>query len=136
MAVSPLRPIPPELQLEAACSLELCTLNELLGPFGFRWHSGSRSRMSDYKHFFTFSSADLLSYLGRHSATCEKLLIHSYDQRGSPNTFMEEHRGKYRVGRCDRDGKFSDVEEFDELEEAAADYVLFTLGLRRLRSKT
>jgi len=71
--------------------------------------------MSDYKHFFTFSSTDLLSYLGRHSATCEKLLMHSYDQRSSPNTFMEEYRGKYRVGWCDRDGKLSDVEEFDKL---------------------
>ncbi len=92
--------------------------------------------MSDYKRFFTFLSADLLSYLGRHSATCEKLLMHSYNQRSSPNTFMEEHRGKYRVGWCDRDGKLSDVEEFDKLEEAAVDYVLFTLGLDRLRSKS
>jgi hypothetical protein len=132
----PLRPVPLELQLDAACSLELRTLNELLRPYGFRWHSGSSSRMSDYKHFFTFSSTDLLSYLGRYSATCGKLLMHSYDQRSSPNTFMEEHKGKYRVGWCDRDGKLSDVEEFDKLEEAAADYVLFTLGLDRLRSKS
>ncbi len=132
MMNSPLKSIPRDLQLEAACTLELRQMSELLESYGCRWTPGMPYHLPDYKHFFTFSNDELLAYLHQHPETCEKLQMHSENQRSSPNTFLQSQGDRYRVGWYESGVK--DIQMFDNLEEAAADYVLFTLGFPRLRA--
>ena len=129
-----LKPIPLDIQLEAACSLTLWKMDELLETYGFHWDpQASSPRLPDYQYLFTFSTDDLLAYLCQRSEKCEGLLRHSYDQRCSPATFLEEWRGKYRVGWYD--GEAREVQVFDRFDEAATDYVLVSFGFPRFRSK-
>jgi hypothetical protein len=100
--------------------------------------------MMDYPKDFSVQSAGLEHYAGyvdkgpdyliqyfRSNPDKAKLVLgQSYDNGYTPSTFVEEHKQKYRVGWFDSDREF--LTEFDTLEEAIADYVLFSFGKERI----
>lgn len=57
------------------------------------------------------------------------------DKRYSPSTFIENQGDKYIVGLYDPESLPSnqDVLYFETIEEAVTDYVLFSLGMPRLK---
>ncbi len=77
----------------------------------------------------------LLDFFKQHPEKCEQLYIDSGDWRSTPNAFISKMDGSrlYKVGMYDKEE--SDVLIFGSLEEAVTDYVLFSLGQPRLRSK-
>ncbi len=100
--------------------------------------------MMDYPKDFSVQSAGLEHYAGyvkkgpdyliqyfRSNPDKARLVLgQSYDKRYTPSTFVEEHKQKYRVGWFDSDREL--LTEFDTLEEAVADYLLFSFGKERI----
>jgi len=99
--------------------------------------------VTDYPENFSIQSAGLEHYAGHvkkgqdyliqyfqdNPAKAKLVLGQSYDKRFSPSTFVEEHKQKFRVGWFDSDRGF--MREFDTLEEAITDYLLFSFGKER-----
>jgi len=102
----------------------------ILEPYGYP------TSTADQKEFLvkslTFTADQLLEYSQEHLDLCKQLFTDSGDKRSSPNTFMSMNKnGQYIVGLYDKG--MQDTQTFDTLAEAITDYVLFSLGLQRLK---
>jgi len=76
--------------------------------------------------------AEIAKYFREHPGTATALLGESYDKRYAPSTFISENGdGAFRVGWCTRDAQYECVKEFQNLADAATDYLLFSLGKSR-----
>lgn len=76
-------------------------------------------------------TVEIVEYFRCNPAVAEALWLESVDKRYSPSTFLSEADGRYFVGWYSRVGGSQCVREFLHLEEAAADYLLFSAGKRR-----
>jgi hypothetical protein len=77
-------------------------------------------------------AAEIALYLREHRATALALLSESYDKRYTPSTFIAENQdGSFSVGWFARETRYQCVREFDNLADAATDYLLFSLGKSR-----
>lgn len=74
-------------------------------------------------------ASEIADYFRRHLDECKRLLQFSYDKRGSPNTFMEEWDGFFRVGWYENG--YQHLIVHDSLAAATTDFVLFSLGRGR-----
>jgi hypothetical protein len=75
---------------------------------------------------------EIAKYLREHPGTAKALLDESYDKRYTPATFISENGdGSFRVGWFTRDAQYDSVKEFENLTDAATDYLLFSLGKGR-----
>ena len=75
---------------------------------------------------------EIAKYFREHPGTAKDLLGESYDKRYAPSTFISENGdGAFRVGWCTRDAQYECVKEFQNLADAATDYLLFSLGKSR-----
>jgi len=61
----------------------------------------------------------------------KQLLEESYDKRYSPSTFISEENSGYSVGWYSTRSGYECVRRFSNLEDAATDYLLFSLGKGR-----
>jgi hypothetical protein len=91
-----------------------------------------RLNKKKFVNLFTFTSHQLLSYFQSHPDQCLQLLIDCGDKRYSPSPFISFTNNNYEVGMYDKGS--SEVQIFSTLENAATDYVLFSIGLPRLIS--
>jgi hypothetical protein len=73
--------------------------------------------------------SDVARYFRDNPLTAERLLAESYDKRFRPSTFIEEHGDGFRVGWYSTQREC--VRDFSNLADAAADYLLFSLGKGR-----
>ena len=78
--------------------------------------------------------AEIARYLRQHPETAEALLVESYDKRFTPSSFIMEQGDSFKVGWFSSASKYECVQEFDNLEDAATDYLLFSLGKGRWTS--
>ena len=126
---APAQPIPLTTQFEAASSCSFFRMRELLGPFGFQWHPKKSSRLfADYRHWFTFTPAQLLAYLRDRPDVCEQLQFDSENARCYDAPFFSLRDGGYVSGWVHKD-RVEYRKSFDSLEAAAADYVLTRFGM-------
>lgn len=75
--------------------------------------------------------SELAARLRQQPEIAEALLSESYDKRFTPSSFIEEQGKGFRVGWFTTDAKYQCVQEFSDLADAAADYLLFSLGKGR-----
>jgi len=97
-------------------------------PKGFRVQSvGVRSALfvSD------LTPEEIYAHFRRDTESAECLLQESYDKRYSPSTFITEEGSGYSVGWVSRGTGYESVRRFTKLEDAATDYLLFSLGKGR-----
>ena len=76
-------------------------------------------------------ASEIANYLREHPQTARALLSESHDKRFTPSTFIAEEANGFRVGWLTRAAKYECVKEFSDLADAAADYLLFSLGKNR-----
>jgi hypothetical protein len=73
--------------------------------------------------------AEIARHFREHHETAKAPRGESYDKRYTPSTFISENRdGSFRVGWITRGAQYECVREFENLAEAATDYLLFSLG--------
>jgi hypothetical protein len=75
--------------------------------------------------------AEIVAFFRAQPEAAQRVLGQSYDKRYSPSTFVEEADGGYRVGWYDSSRKH--MQQFSDISEAVADYLLFSFGKGRLR---
>ena len=97
-----------------------CPKNFSLQSAGLEHYAGHVNKGPEY----------LIQYFHSNPDKARLVLGQSYDKRYTPSTFVEEHTQKYRVGWFDSEREF--LREFDTLEEAIADYLLFSFGKERI----
>ena len=98
-------------------------------PRGFRVQ---RIRCIDAKTLSDLPASEIARWFRENSYAARRLLAESSDKRFSPSSFMSEaSNGLIRVGWFSRAAKYECVREFEHLEDAATDYVLFSLGKGR-----
>jgi hypothetical protein len=131
--------IPLNVQFEAACAgasvHEYRRVTDILAPYGYpKWAFDHHRRLN--KHL-TFTSDQLLEYLRQRPEICEKLMTDCTDKRVSASTVIRENlkTNKYLVYYFDANSipTDTDILTFDTIEESATDYVLFSLGMPRLK---
>ena len=88
------------------------------------------SGLEHYAGYVKKGPDSLIRFFKNNPNKAKLVLIQSYDKRYTPSTFIEEHNKKYRVGWFATDREF--MKEFNNLEEAVADYLLFSFGKERL----
>jgi hypothetical protein len=85
------------------------------------------------KFLFNFTAQDLIEYLRKKPEVCEDIIIRDGDKRGSDTIIIGTQSG-YLVGKARHNIQhLEQVQIFDKIEEAAADYVLLNWKLPRLR---
>jgi hypothetical protein len=127
--------VPLDVQLEAALAAASVNDNhkvrELLTPYGYPRSLFVSDRRE--RRFFSFTPDELLEYLRKHPKKCRELFDDSGDKRFGPSPFIEMTPGKhYLVGMSDFPAGESNVQEFETIEEAITDYVLYSLKRGRL----
>ena len=76
--------------------------------------------------------SEIAKYFCEHPGIAKALLGESYDKRYTPSTFISENGdGTFRVGWLTRGAQYECVKEFQNLADAATDYLLFSLGKSR-----
>jgi hypothetical protein len=75
--------------------------------------------------------SEIAAFLRKHPETAKALLSESYDKRFTPSSFIEEEGDGFKVGWFTRAAKYECVQEFSDLADAAADYLMFSLGKGR-----
>lgn len=76
--------------------------------------------------------SEIAKYFCEHPSIAKALLGESYDKRYTPSTFISENgHGTFRVGWLTRGAQYECVKEFQNLADAATDYLLFSLGKSR-----
>ena len=75
--------------------------------------------------------SDIAEYFRKHPEVAEALMSDSSDKRFTPSSFIEQKGDRFRVGWFTRDAKYEFVQEFSNLADAAADYLLLSLGKGR-----
>jgi len=126
-------PIPKEKQLEAISKPYLSETREVLEPFVKirKWPEVYTWDKSKFKKFFDFKREELVEYLKDRIKLCNQHYRNSIDNRG-PGAFMTEREGKFKTGRIPKDGKVEYYNEFSNIYEATADYILIEYGMREL----
>jgi len=127
------QPIPKEKQLEAICKLFLSETREVLQPFVSikRWPEVYTWDNTKYKKFFDFDREELVEYLKDLPKLCEQHYKNSLSKRTS-GAFMIEKLGKFKTGYVNEDGEIQYYNEFNNIYEATADYILIEFGMREL----
>jgi hypothetical protein len=98
-------------------------------PEGFRVQ---RIGVTSAVALFDLPGAEIVKYFREHPGTAKALLGESDDKRYTPSTFISENGdGAFRVGWFTRDAQYECVKEFQNLADAATDYLLFSLGKGR-----
>jgi|SRR5580698_2561331 len=69
------------------------------------------------------------------SETAKRLLAESYDKRYSPSTYISEESDGFSVGWISKRYGRQCERRFSNLEDAATDYLLFSLGKGRWRQR-
>ena len=81
------------------------------------------------------SSREIVAFFRDHPDVANDFVTESLDKRWMPSTFIE-HLGKtYRVGWFTAECKVECEAIFDNLADAATDYLLFSLGKARCTPK-
>jgi hypothetical protein len=75
--------------------------------------------------------ADIVRYFRDHPKVAQELLFESYDKRFAPSSFITEESDGFRVGWFSSRYEYKCVKQFCNLADAAADYLLFSLGKGR-----
>jgi hypothetical protein len=76
--------------------------------------------------------AEIVNFFREHPGMAKALLSESCDKRYTPSTFISESGdASFRVGWFTRDAQYEPVKEFQNLADAATDYLLFSLGKGR-----
>jgi hypothetical protein len=98
-------------------------------PEGFRVQ---RIKAIDANTLSDLPASDIVRYFRENSYAARTLLAESADKRFTPSSFIvEESNGLFRVGWFTTAVKYECVKEFQHLEDAATDYLLFSLGKGR-----
>lgn len=74
---------------------------------------------------------DVAAYFRSHLETAEALLTESYDKRFEPSSFIKEENDGFSVGWFSQKNRYQCIQHFSHLADAAADYLLFSLGKER-----
>lgn len=117
---------------------ETCEFLKTSVPDFRRYNKGQDfSKYKSYvRVFFDVSPSELIDFLKCRPDVCHKLSLASSDKRHTPSTFFDEKEdGQYLVGwvnGADTMPTIVDIHVFNQLYEAAADYVLFSWDLPRL----
>jgi hypothetical protein len=85
------------------------------------------------KHLADLPPADVAIYFRDHPAEANDLLNESYDKRSAPSSFIAEEGDGFRVGWLSSRFEYKCIRHFSKLADAAADYLLFSLGKGRWR---
>jgi len=131
------RKIPPSVQFEAACAAvsvhDRQKVGKVLRGYGYPFWVLSHDKY--LKKYISFTPAELLDYFKQRPELCEKLIDDCSDKRFSPSTFIQAEKEKYIVGYVDNSyaPMMRDILYFYTIEEAVTDYVLFSLGMSRLK---
>jgi hypothetical protein len=86
-------------------------------------------RVQRYADLVKKGSTAVHDYFVSHRDEADAMLTESCDKRYSPSTFIQEHEGGYRVGWYDHG--YQCARSYLRLEEAVADYLLFSYGVGR-----
>ena len=129
--------IPLPIQFEAACAAvsvhDRQKVGKILRGYGYPFWVWNHDK--HLQKYITFTSSQLLDYFKQHPDVCQRLVLDSSDKRFSPSTFVQPEKDKYIVGYVD--DSYSpmtrDILYFHTIEEAVTDYVLFSLGMPRLK---
>lgn len=98
-------------------------------PSGFRVQRIGITRAVDVS---VLPGAEIAKYFRDHPETAKALLGESCDKRYTPSTFISENGdGSFRVGWFTRNAEYECVRDFENLADAATDYLLFSLGKSR-----
>jgi hypothetical protein len=97
-------------------------------PDGFRVQ---RLGVAVAKAIADLAPADIAKYFGEHPEAAKGLVDASYDKRFTPSTFIVEEGDVFKVGWFSSRLEYECVQQFSNLADAAADYVLFSLGKGR-----
>ena len=101
-------------------------------PFGFPKRFRRQSiDMAGAKRLAELPPAEIAAYFRSHPHAAEQLFNESGDKRVSPSTFIEDYSSGYRVGWLSADCNYECEAQFDNLADAATDYLLFSLGKAR-----
>jgi len=73
----------------------------------------------------------IVNYFRDNPSAARELLLESGDKRFTPSTFIEGRGKTYRVGWLSSEIKFECEASFQNLADAATDYLLFSLGKSR-----
>jgi len=95
--------------------------------------AGCRRQTTGLREFQFVSElppAEVVACSRTHAEAASRVLGHSYDNRYSPSTFVEEADEGYQVGWYDCERQH--VRRFKDFSEALADYLLFSFGKGRL----
>ena len=131
------RKIPLSIQFEAACAAvsvhDRRKVAKILRGYGYPFWVLSHDK--HLKNYLSFTPTELLDYFKQHPDVCQKLVLDSSDKRFSPSTFIQQEGDKYIVGYVDDSyaPMTREILYFYTIEEAVTDYVLFSLGMPRLR---
>ena len=75
------------------------------------------------------SGTEIANYFREYPGIARGLLMESEDKRYSPSTYISENQdGSFTVGWFARKTGRECVKQFDNLADAATDYLLFSLG--------
>jgi len=98
-------------------------------PSGFRIQRVGVTRAVDVSGF---PGAEIAKYFSEHPETAKALLDECSDKRYTPSTFIWANGdGSFRVGWFTRNAEYECVRDFQNLADAATDYLLFSLGKSR-----
>src|SRR5579863_2323423 len=98
-------------------------------PEGFRVQRIGVTSAVNISHL---SGREIAYYFRERPGMANGLLIESQDKRYTPSTFISENGdGWFSVGWYSRKGGYECVKRFDNLADAATDYLLFSLGKSR-----
>jgi hypothetical protein len=75
--------------------------------------------------------AEIAAFFRDHPKAAHDLMMESGDKRWTPSTFIESRGKKYRVGWLSSECQFECEAAFDNLADAATDYLLFSMGKSR-----
>src|SRR5262249_3990259 len=98
-------------------------------PKGFRVQ---RIRVASAMAVSDRTGPAIAKYFREHPETAKALLLECADKRFTPSTFISEHKnGSFSVGWFTRDAQRECVKQFENLADAATDYLVFSLGKTR-----
>ena len=103
-------------------------------PKGFRGHG---VKLAVSRTLVDLPAPEIVAFFRRNEYMAEALFAEACDKRFTPSSFVSRRaHGTFEVGRLTRKGKTECVRRFSELADAAADYLLFSLGKSRWTAST
>jgi hypothetical protein len=93
-----------------------------------------RTFVSEASDLVLLPPEQIANFFRTNPEVARALLNESYDKRYTPSTFIEERGNGFRVGWVPRkEPGLQCVSEFDNLADAATDYLLFSKAIGRWR---